>query len=292
MSKERIFEFLEITGGVILLTLGFYFFLLPQDLIVGGVMGIAIITQGFIRVSTFIMLANVILLLTGLIFLGKQFFIKTAYATLVYPVIIFILEKTIEPDYFMKHMTESPYLVASVFGALSLGVGLGMVIRNNATTGGVDVIQNIMHKYLKIPFAWALYITDGIIIIIALLINFQAGLYAFGTMLLTGFIIDRMHIEGKSGYTAFILTNHVEKMQAEIYRRLDRGITKIKAIGGYQNVEKEMIVCTIDRFQLYTFKHLIQEIDPKAFTFVTRTKEALGYGFSRGSESWKTETED
>jgi uncharacterized membrane-anchored protein YitT (DUF2179 family) len=287
MSRTKVIEILEITGGVLLLTLGFYFFLLPQNLVIGGVMGISVLVQDFLPVSTFILVANIGLLALGLIFLGKTFFLKTVYATVLYPVIVFILERTVAPDFFMQHIHESPYLIAGLFGALTVGVGLGLVIRNNSTTGGIDILQNMMHKYLHIPFAWAIYIIDGTIITVALFIDFQAGLYAFGAMILSGMIIDRMSIEGRSGFTFFILTDQTVLLQQAIYKRLDRGLTKIKVIGGYSNQEKEMIVCTIDRLQLYTFKLIIKEIDPKAFTFVTRTKEASGYGFSKGSQTWK-----
>ncbi|BCR36334.1 YitT family protein [Mariniplasma anaerobium] len=289
MSRTKVVEILEITGGVILLTLGFYFFLLPQNLVIGGVMGISVLVQDFIPVSLFIMIANIVLLAMGLIFLGKTFFLKTVYATVLYPVIVFILEKTVAPDFFMQYINESPYLIAGLFGALTVGTGLGLVIRNNSTTGGIDILQNMMHKYLHIPFAWAIYIIDGAIITVALFIDFQAGLYAFGAMILSGMIIDRMSIEGRSGFTFFILTDKTALIKAAIYEKLDRGLTKIKVIGGYSNQEKEMIVCTIDRLQLYTFKLILKEIDPKAFTFVTRTKEASGYGFSKGSSQWKIE---
>lgn len=282
-------EILEITGGVILLTLGFYFFLLPQNLVIGGVMGISVLLRDVIPVSTFVLVANLVLLLVGLIFLGKAFFLKTVYATLLHPLILLVLELTVEANFFMKYMNESPYMVSALFGALFVGVGLGMVIRNNATTGGIDIVQNIMHKFLHIPFTWALYIIDGTIIAIALFVDFQAGLYAFGAMLLSGMIIDRLSIEGKSGFTVFILTDKTKEMQAEIYDKLDRGLTKIKVVGGYTNKEKEMILCTIDRMQLYTFKLIIKRIDPNAFTFVTRTKEAFGFGFSKGSATWKIE---
>lgn len=289
MNKMKTLELLEITGGVILLTLGFYFFLLPQNLVIGGVMGISVLLRNVIPVSTFVLVANLVLLLVGLLFLGKAFFLKTVYATLLHPLILLILELTVPSNFFMKFMNESPYMVSALFGALFVGVGLGMVIRNNATTGGIDIIQNIMHKFLHIPFTWALYIIDGTIIAIALFVDFQAGLYAFGAMLLSGMIIDRLSIEGKSGFTVFILTDKTKEMQAEIYDKLDRGLTKIKVVGGYTNTEKEMILCTIDRMQLYTFKLIIKRIDPNAFTFVTRTKEAFGFGFSKGSATWKIE---
>jgi len=281
-------EILEITAGVVLLSLGFYFFLLPMNLVIGGVMGISVILRDVIPVSTFLFITNILLLLIGGIFLGKVFFLKTIYATLLSPGIIFILERTIPSDFFMKFMTESPLLIATSFGGLFIGVGLGIVLRNNATTGGMDIVQNIMNKFLHIPFSTAMYITDGIIIFIAMLIDFQLGLYAVGAMLMSGMIIDRLAIEGKAGYTAFVVTNFSDAIQKEIFEKLERGVTKVKVVGGFTKKEKDMIICTVDRVQFYNFKRIIKETDPKAFTFVTRTKEALGEGFSRESAVWET----
>lgn len=286
MNKAKLREILEITAGVIIMSAGFYFFLLPLNLIIGGVMGVAVIFQDQIPVSLLMYIANFILLMLGWLVLGKVFFVKTAYATLLSPTVIWILEKTIPADYFMKFMTESPLLIGAAFGGIFLGVGLGVVIRNNATTGGIDVVQNIMHKYLHMPFSTAMYLTDGAIILIAMIINFQLGLYAVGSMMISGLLIDRLSIEGKAGYTVFIVTDHPDLMQEKIYERLERGVTKMRVVGGYSKQEKEMIICTVDRAQLYIFKNIIKHTDPKAFTFVTKTKEALGEGFSRESAQW------
>ncbi|MDX9691603.1 MAG: YitT family protein [Acholeplasmataceae bacterium] len=286
MNYAKLREIIEITVGVTLLSLGFYFFLLPLNLVIGGVMGISVLIQDYISVSLFIFVANILLLILGLLFLGKVFFLKTVYATLLSPAIIWVLELTIRSDFFMEKMTESPLLIGALFGGLFVGGGLGIVLRNNATTGGMDILQNIMKKYLHIPFSTAMYVTDGIIIGIAVLISFQLGLYAIFAMLFSGFIIDRLAIEGRSGYTAFVVSNESAKIQTLIYERLDRGVTKIRVIGGFSNEEKDMIVCTVDRAQLYNFKRIIKEADPKAFTFVTKTKEALGMGFSREGAQW------
>ena len=288
MNKAKIMEILEITAGVVLLSLGFYFFLLPMNLVIGGVMGISVILREVIPVSTFLFITNILLLVVGGLFLGKVFFLKTIYATLLSPGLIFILERTIPSDFFMKFMTESPLLISAGFGGLFIGVGLGMVLRSNATTGGMDIVQNIMNKFLHIPFSTAMYITDGIIIFIAMLIDFQLGLYAVGAMLISGLIIDRLAIEGKSGYTAFIVTSKSEEIQKEIFDKLERGVTRVKVIGGFSKKEKDMIICTVDRIQFYNFKRIIKETDPKAFTFVSRTKEALGEGFSREGAVWET----
>jgi uncharacterized membrane-anchored protein YitT (DUF2179 family) len=281
MNKAKRREILEITAGVILLTLGFYFFLLPLGLVIGGVMGISVILRDFIPVSLFMFVANIFLLIIGWIFLGRTFFIKTIFATLLSPGIIAILELTIPADFFMRHMTESPLLIGALFGGLLIGLGLGIVVRNNATTGGMDIVQRIMNKHLNIPFSTAMYITDGAVIFVAMLINFQLGLYAVGAMIVGAILVDRLAIEGKAGYTIFIVTDHPELVQQKIYDKIDRGVTKVKVVGGYSKSDKEMVICTVDRRELYYFKIVIKEADPKAFTFVTKTKEVLGQGFSR-----------
>ncbi|MBN2267848.1 MAG: YitT family protein [Acholeplasmataceae bacterium] len=290
MNKAKWREVIEITVGVILMSLGFYFFLLPFNLIIGGVMGVSVILQDVIPISIFMYIANTVLLFIGLIFLGKIFFIKTIYATLLSPTIIFILEKTVAQDFFVKHLTESPLMISALFGGIFLGVGIGIVFRSNATTGGIDIIQNILNKYLHIPFSTAIYLTDGVIIFIAMLINFELGLYALGSMLLTALIIDKLSIEGKSGYTAFIITNYADLLQERIFLELERGVTLVEAMGGFSKEKKTMVVCTVDRNQLYLFKRIIKKVDPKAFTFVTRTKEALGEGFSREVASWEVKS--
>lgn len=290
MNKAKWREVIEITAGVILMSVGFYFFLLPFNLIIGGVMGVSVILQDVIPISTFMYIANTVLLIIGFIFLGKVFFIKTIYATLLSPTIIFILERLVSQDFFVKHLTESPLMISALFGGIFLGVGIGIVFRSNATTGGIDIIQNILNKYLHIPFSTAIYLTDGIIILYAILINFQLGLYALGSMILTALIVDKLSIEGKSGYTVFIITNYAELMQEKIFLELERGVTLVDAMGGFSKEKKTMIVCTVDRNQLYLFKRIIKQVDPKAFTFVTRTKEALGEGFSREVASWEVKS--
>jgi uncharacterized membrane-anchored protein YitT (DUF2179 family) len=252
-----------------------------MGLVIGGVMGVAVLISDFVTVSTFIFITNLILLIIGLIFLGRTFFFKTVYASLLSPAIIFLLELIYEPNVIMVQMTESPLLISSVFGGLFVGLGLGLVIRNNATTGGIDVLQNIAHKYLSIPFSWAMVVSDGTIILIAMLINVQLGIYAVGAMIISAIIVDRISIDGASGFTAFIVTDKGEAVKDAIFTKLDRGLTRVKVVGGYSNQEKEMIICTVYRLQFYTFKQLIKKADPKAFTFVTKTKEALGEGFSR-----------
>ncbi len=288
MNKAKIREMIEITAGVILMTTGFYFFLLPTGMVIGGIFGVSIILRNVIVVSTFMYMANIFLLMMGFLFLGKVFFLKTVYGTLLTPTIVFVLEKTVPMDFFIQHLHESPLLISAIFGGLTIGIGLAIVLRNNASTGGMDVTQMILSKYLKMPLSTAMYITDGIVLSVALFINFELGLYAIASTILMGVCLDRLAIDGKAGYTMFIVTDKAENIQHEIYRKLKRGISKIQATGGYSKIQKDMLICTVERHQLYMLKLIIKETDPNAFSFVMQTKEALGQGFTREVPKWLT----
>lgn len=288
MNQAKIREIIEITAGVILMSAGFYFFLLPSGMIIGGIFGISVILRDTIQVSTFMYVANIFLLMLGLVFLGKVFFFKTVFGTLLTPTIVFILEKTIDQQFFLKFLNESPLLISAIFGGLTIGIGLAVVLRSNASTGGMDVVQMILSKYLKMPFSTAMYLTDGLVLTLALFINFEIGLYAIFSTIIMGICLDRWAIDGKSAHTIFVVTNKSDEIQEQIYKRLKRGVTKIKVIGGYSKEQRDMMICTVERHQLYVLKLIIKETDPKAFSFVMQTKEAFGLGFSREVTKWET----
>jgi uncharacterized membrane-anchored protein YitT (DUF2179 family) len=287
MDKRKVKEITQIAIGIFIMSIGFYFFVLPANLVIGGVMGVAVIVQDYIKVSYLMYIANIVLLIIAYFTLGKTFFLKTIFATILSPTIIFIFENTIPQDFFFKLLNEVPLLVSALLGGVFIGTGVGMVFRSNATTGGIDIIQNILNKYLHIPFSTAIYITDGIIIGVALFINFQLGLYAIFAMMISANIIDKLAIEGKSAYTAFIISNKYENMQKDIYEKLERGVTLVDATGGFSKQNKKMLICTIDVKEIYLLKRIIKENDDKAFTFVSKTKEALGEGFSREVATWE-----
>lgn len=287
MDKRKVREMIQISIGIIIMSIGFYFFVLPANLVIGGVMGVAVIVQDYIKVSYLMYSANIVLLIIAYFALGKTFFLKTIFSTILTPTIVFILENTVAQDYFFNLLNEVPLLASAVLGGVFIGTGVGLVFRSNATTGGIDIIQNILNKYLHIPFSTAIYLTDGLIIGIALLINFQLGLYAIFSMLISANLIDRLAVEGKSGYTAFIISEKYVELRDDIYKRLKRGVTLVDATGGFSKENKKMLICTIDVKQIYLLKKIIKENDVKAFTFVSKTKEALGEGFSREVATWE-----
>ena len=286
IDKQKVIEILEISIGTLLVAIGFHFFLDPMNLVTGGVMGLVIIISDYVSFSNEIFKSIILYLMNGtilmlaLLFLGKKYFFKTVYATLLLPTMLLIMELLIPSDFITSKLHEGPLLLTAVFSALFTGLGLGLVIRNNASTGGMDAVQNMMQKFFKIPFSIAMYISDGIIILIGIgVFGIERGMYAVATLFLIGVIADKVMLSGRSGYTVFIVTKKSEDIKEAIYKTIDRGITKLEAYGGYSGNKKDIVICTINKKQLYALKEIIKKTDPDSFSFVTRTSETIGHGF-------------
>lgn len=289
MQHQKTKEIIQIVFGTLLIAFGFYYLYLPSDLVTGGVTGLSIIfkdmfQQSEVAMSIFIFVANLILLIVGGIILGKDFFIKTIFGTLLLPLITLIFSLLpIDSNFILDKITEESHkiIIISTSGALLTGIGLGFVFKNNATTGGTDVIQRILYEKLKVPFSVAIYLTDGLIILAGFIVfGIDKTYFAIIALLIAGTIVDRVILSGRSGYTVFVVTNEYHQIKNQIYKTLDRGITKLSAVGGYSETERDLIVCTISKNQLYTLKSIIAENDPHAFTFITKTVESVGQGFS------------
>lgn len=282
MKTIKVKEYLFITFGVFLVAFGSHFFFSPYNLVSGGVVGLSILLNNVISESIFIFIANVIFLILGGVVLGKSFFIKTVYATLMMPVFKWLLEQLIDNNEVSQVMNlgNNSLLLASIFGGALVGVGLAVVLRNNATTGGIDVLQQIVAKLLKMPFTFSMLIIDGLIILLGFFVNgIQIGLFGILTMVVTAIVLDYLLVAGKNGYTVFIVTNEYDKVKEQVFGILDRGITKVNVTGGFSGLEKSMIICTISSRQLYDFKKIILNVDPNAFTFITKTHSTHGQGF-------------
>jgi uncharacterized membrane-anchored protein YitT (DUF2179 family) len=264
---------------------GFYFFLLPNDLVTGGVSGIAVILNTLgISPSLSILLMNIAFAILGLLTMGKNYFFKVILGSLVSPLVIFILEfLNIDQMLILNQLTESRLLISSLLGALSVGFGLGIVFRNGGSTGGIDILQNIMNKKHHLSYNVAFIFTDGIIVLIGLLFfrNIEHFLFSVGVVILSGLIIDNISILGRAGQTLFIVTEKEEEVKLAIFKELDRGTTVIDAKGGYSGKDKKLVICVTSKRELNLVRTVVDKADPDAFTFIAQTKEAVGRGFSR-----------
>ncbi|MFI3251781.1 MAG: YitT family protein [bacterium] len=280
--KKKIRPMIEITIGVIIMCLGFYFFFTPLDLVVGGVSGLSLIFSEVIDKALLILIGNIICLFIGVVCLGKNFFFKTIYGTLLMPIIIFILEICFDANYIVDKFDPglSQLVVAVLVGGGLCGLGLGICFKNNVTTGGIDVIQKVIAQKFKIPYSIAIYITDGLVVLL--------GLYTFGlektfygviSIFFIGVVIDKISVGGKSTRTVHIITKKPDEIRDSIYEKLNRGVTYNKVQGGYSSDEYTMVICTLEKIKSYELKEIIKEIDESAFTYVSETHEVIGVGF-------------
>ena len=173
-TKKKIKEYANVSLGVIILNIAFYFFLSPSGIVTGGMLGVSILLQpvfdmigSWFTASIFLYIVNFITLILGLIFLGKDFFLKTVYGTFLSPTILFVLERLFDPNYFLQTVTGgNQKIIALICGAIGAGLGIALAIKSNGSTGGMDVIQRIMSKYLKIPMSVAMYFTDWVVVLL------------------------------------------------------------------------------------------------------------------------------
>lgn len=299
--KKWFIQYLWISVGVIFVTLGYYFFFDPAHIITGGVTGLAIFLKplwaksSWFTSSIFLYGIEAICLLLGLIFIGKDFFLKTIYASLLYPSLVFILERINIPGDAPLQMVifnsidpENRKLICLLLGALLTGGGVGIALRNNGSTGGIDVIQKMISKYAKIPLSQTMYFTDWVIVLFAGLtftpFSYSIEFVVYGSIavIVEGFIIDYIALSIKPRRTVYVISDNPQSIKDLIYSELDRGVTFSPVMGAYTNKERTMVICTMDKNEAYRIVGMISKVDPKAFTFVTSCKEVRGEYDKRG----------
>lgn len=314
LKNKKIKDFLVINLGVFIMAAAYSLFIDSNNLIVGGVGGIATILKSALRdvtlfgmpigSSLIILVINIILLILSLFFISKDFFFKTLYASIIYPVYIFIWEIVIKllGDNFIslskvaleleetlnlstttvRIIMAGGYLLYILFGAVMVGTGLGLAVKKGASTGGVDIVQKIFLKYFKIPLSVSLFIIDGSIVLSAALYfqDILTILYGVAFIYLSGYVLDSIAFSGFNSRAVSIVTKESLKVKEKIYEVLNRGVTEVYVRGGYIQEDSMMLVCIMSNHEFYKIRPIILEIDSKAFIYVTRASEVHGEGFS------------
>lgn len=287
-SKKRIKEFIMINIGIFLVSFAFTFFLDKNNFIFGGVSGIGVILKNLlgekVPSSLIILVVNLILLIIGWITLGKGFFLKTILGTILFPVYSFLLELVIPEAWYP--IVNTDIFIIVIGASLIMGVGLGLSMRYDASTGGIDIIQMIMLKYFKIPLSVSLVIIDGTIIIAGAITGFSSLepifliLYGIAYTVISGTVMDNIVFGGFNVRAAYVVTSKPEEIKKEIYDKLNRGVTEIYARGGYTLEDKKILLCVLTTREYYFLRSMALEIDPSAFVFVEKASEVHGEGFT------------
>jgi len=271
-------RYLMITFGIVLMVSGYYFFLIPVDLVAGGVTGLALVVYEItgLTISYFVFIMNMILLVLGLIILGKKVFLRSIYGSILFPVVLYVFERFVP----LLDM-ENDFVIATIFGGALLGLGFGYVLKYGGTSGGTDIPVKILKDKLNIPVSVSMYIVDGSIILLGVIAFYQdygivVGLYAMLTMFISGKIADIVILGNSTKKAVQIITTNKDEIKEAIYEAIHRGVTEVTIKGGYTQEHKTMLVTVITKQEYYFIRNLIAKIDPEAFVYVTQATEIQG----------------
>lgn len=269
-------DYIFVIIGAAIIAIGFNVFLLPNQVASGGVSGISTILKGVFGWEPGIVqyAFNIPLFIAGLIFLGAKFGIKSFVGTLTLPAVV-LLTSSWEP------WTNNP-LLGALFGGIAVGLGLGIVFRGGASTGGTDLAAQIITKYTGFSLGTSVLLIDGLIVITAAFVfDIEKALYALIGLFVTTKTIDIVQLGFSQSKMIYIITNKQDEIRDAIYKEIDRGVTKLPAFGGYTNKERPILMVVAYQTEFTKLKHVIKTIDPAAFVIVSDAYEVLGEGFKR-----------
>lgn len=280
--KNSIKDIAMVALGNIILAAGVSFFIVPNDILSGGVAGIAVAISPIVNVSTTLIINGMtfVLFLGGIIILGKNFAIKTLLSTILYPTFVSLFS-IIAQD---VEITSNPML-ASIYGGVLVGAGVGLVFRTGASTGGMDIPPLIVHKYTHIPLATLVLITDGLTVMLGLTIyGVEPALIGLISVWTSSYMVNKMLMLGLSeAKSLMIISEKYEEILTQISSQVDRGATIIKAEGGYKRDERPVLMVVILKKQFPIVNRIITSIDPGAFVIINDVNEVQGEGFTYDS---------
>ncbi|MBG9757358.1 YitT family protein [Lysinibacillus sphaericus] len=274
--RENIVDYVYVIVGAAVIAIGFNVFLLPNQVASGGVSGISTILHGLFGWNPGIVqyAFNIPLFIAGVLLLGKKFGIKSFIGTITLPFIV-LLTNSWEP------WTDNP-LLGALFGGIVVGLGIGLVFKGNASTGGTDLLAQIITKYTGLTLGTSVLLIDGIIAISAAVVfDLEKGLYALIGLYVTTKTIDIIQLGFSQSKMVYIITLKQDEVREAIYAEINRGVTKLQAFGGYKGEARPVLMVVVYQTEFTKLKQLIKSVDPSAFVIVSDAYEVLGEGFKR-----------
>lgn len=269
-------DYLIITAGAFLVALAADVFLIPNQVVSGGITGVAIILYYLLGtpVGVVTLLLNIPLFIAGVRWGGGLTTgIRTAYAVIIMSFFIDFLQGRVPA------VTRDP-LLYTVYGGIIDGLGLGLVLRFRGTTGGTDIIARLAKRILGLNYGFTLLVTNVIVLgAAAFIFGVEPAMYAIILAAISSKVIDLVQEGIQSTRAAIIVSNHPDKVRETILRELERGVTILEGRGGYTGARREILLCAVQRNEISRLKYILHQVDPEAFIIINAVHEVLGEGF-------------
>lgn len=285
LSKEKFLSaswlksFFLVLIGTFIMSVGFVFFIAPYKFVPGGVYGIAITIHHLFNlpIGTTALILDIPLTLLGIRLLGPRFGWKTVLGFVSLAVFVDLLG-FLQGN---KPLVEDDPLLSAVFGGVLVGIGLGLLFKSKASSGGTDIVAMIFGKYTKLPLGQLIIYIDSVVVLIGLIAfnDWTIPLYSWIIIYITGKVVDLI-LEGTTyEKSIFIISDKYDEIKNKITIDLDRGGTVIYGKGLYSDNNKQIIFTVVSRRELAIIKEYIKLIDPNAFVTVMNAHEIFGKGF-------------
>lgn len=294
ISKDKVFskrwfiDYSLIVVGSFILASGFVLFITPYKIVPGGVYGISIIIHYLFHtpVGMVALAFDIPLTIIGIKILGPRFGIKTVVGF----VLTAFFNDGITYFYGYKPLVVGDALLSSIFGGLFLGIGLGLIFKSKATSGGSDIIAMIISKYTRLPVGQLMIMVDSTIVLLGLIFfrDWKIPLYSLIVIFITGKVVDTF-LEGMNyDKVLLIISDKFEEIGKKIMGDLNRGGTLLHGKGMYNQQEKQIIFTVVNRREAVILQSYINNIDPHAFVTILNSNEILGEGFKSLQEKLTT----
>lgn len=260
--------------GSFIMALSFNLFFLPNHIASGGVSGLSVLAQAWLGIEpAFTQWAlNIPLFVLGFWLLGRDYGIRSLLGSVILPLFVFLTKDWPIP-------TSNP-LLASIYGGIGVGIGMGLVYRGRGSTGGLTIVAQLLQKYSGLSFSLCVVLLDAIVISsAALVLSLEQALYALIGLYVTGKVIDAIELGFSFTKVAYIISDHTGPITKAILEDLDRGLTKLTAEGGYTGEHRTVLMVVVGQSEIPRLKTVVQSVDPNAFVIISNANEVLGEGF-------------
>ena len=287
MKKNRFLSLLMVILGNTCYALTVKLFLLPANLMSCGTTGLALMAEHFLNIpiSSFILVFNMVMLALGWLLLGRKFAMTTVLSSVMYPVILELFNQLIGDFVITENM-----LLNVIFAGLGLGCSLGIVIREGASTGGMDIPPLILKKYLHIPVSASLWVFDFCIMSAQLIFHpVEDLLYGMILLMMITMSLNKVLLLGTSKTEVKFISQKSDEIRQAVLSQVDRGVTMLHGTGGYRQNDTEVLLSVVSNYELPKIQKLARAIDPDCFMIISRVTEVLGRGFTSDKKAESSE---